>query len=607
MGLRLKLTWSILCAGMIPLILLSWMAFGGAASAGEQARRSLVVAAQMVNDKIDRNLFERYGDAQAFASNPAARDKSQWYKVGAAQNAIVKAANRYAALYGLYPLMIVVDSAGKPIAVNDQDALEKPINTAAYYGRDFSREPWFQQARDGRFLRAARSVLTGTAVQDVAEREGRRVIVYSAPFADADGKTAGVWANFADFAVVEEIMQATYEELKSRGYSSAQVSLSRRDGELVASYPPKRTVVNGGADATGVAHSQGALGYAGLGWKVVVRVEEEQLLSFVESLKEGILALIAVSSVILLGVVWKVNRSITVPLHQSREELLQAIDELRTGSEDLAQVSETLTRSAEEQGSSVARTATGITEIHGIVDRGKSISAEVHRSMQTFEELLAASRRRLDQAGRSMEQVVDSAKHLEKVLRAIEEISFQANLLALNAAVEAARAGDAGSGFAVVAEAFRGLAKKAGASAKESHAHVESQRTHTAETHGALGDVRADFATFSTRIEALIRMSDEAAKAIAQENCSVHEIDGALATIQQAATRTGEGAKSNQASSEGIRRQAERTAQVVERLGLLLDGGSATRAAASLVRGSRGPCARAPAACGSEHWHGRKR
>ncbi|MFI7856922.1 MULTISPECIES: methyl-accepting chemotaxis protein [Pseudomonas] len=108
-------------------------------------------------------------------------------------------------------------------------------------------------------------------------------------------------------------------------------------------------------------------------------------------------------------------------------------------------------------------------------------------------QLIASTRQSIDQLAIGMDQAMDEARALEQrseqigtVLEVIRAIAEQTNLLALNAAIEAARAGEAGRGFAVVADEVRSLAQRTQVSVEEIRQVIEGLQQGTQDVVGAM-------------------------------------------------------------------------------------------------------------------------
>ena len=125
-----------------------------------------------IADKIDRNLFERYGDVQAFGLNEAVQSVSEWYNPSE-YNTISQIMDKYVKAYGIYRLTILVDTKGDVIAVNKKDAQGNRIDSGFLYKKNFSRAPWFQALEAGRFTTKqpftapGNDGSTGTFIEDV--------------------------------------------------------------------------------------------------------------------------------------------------------------------------------------------------------------------------------------------------------------------------------------------------------------------------------------------------------------------------------------------------------------------------------------------------------
>jgi hypothetical protein len=97
LSLTKKLALAIVVTGLIPAVIIGFLAnhmAGDISNSYEDVARN-------IGEKIDRNLFERYSDVQAFGVNDAVNNTNSWYQVGSEKNRIAGAANNYAKRYGI--------------------------------------------------------------------------------------------------------------------------------------------------------------------------------------------------------------------------------------------------------------------------------------------------------------------------------------------------------------------------------------------------------------------------------------------------------------------------------------------------------------------------
>lgn len=204
LSIRYKLMILLVIIGTLPTFAISYVF-----SVNEKVLRTkdaaqLTETARSLGEVIDRNLFERYGDVQAFGFNTAAYDAKNW-RNPSDENPLVSAMNNYTRAYGMYPLMMLLDTNGNVLATNSVAIDGKPIAVRFLYEMSFKEESWFQRALQGKF-NEGRNGFTGTAVGDPIQNPLLKKIygsdgysiTFSAQVKNTYGELIGVWVNFFD-------------------------------------------------------------------------------------------------------------------------------------------------------------------------------------------------------------------------------------------------------------------------------------------------------------------------------------------------------------------------------------------------------------------------
>jgi methyl-accepting chemotaxis protein len=354
-NLSTRLVLSMAAGGLIPLLAIVAFSIHQTNTISKLASAEMKTLTDSCMNLIERNLFERYGDVQAFATN-SVLEAPDWNEPEA-EKRITKAIDNYVRLYGIYSLSMVLDASGRVVSVNTINGKNEPIDTSALLGKNFSKAEWFVNAKEGRFTNS--DSLTGTVVsdvskdQDVAAIYGPEMLVigYTAPITGPNGEFRGVWRNLADFSLVEDIIKETYANLEAIGLTTGEFVLSGKTGLALAVYEPalsgsrnfkhsesgvlSRQVDQDGAESikraikgesgtireicpdknvwqvSAYTKSAGALGYPGLGWALSISVSEQELL---KNVTEITYSLAAAAVIILLAAAFFIGRSISRPV-----------------------------------------------------------------------------------------------------------------------------------------------------------------------------------------------------------------------------------------------------------------------------------------------------
>ena len=248
----------------------------------------------------------------------------------------------------------------------------------------------------------------------------------------------------------------------------------------------------------------------------------------------------------------------------------QAVSGQRTQIEQVATAMNQMSSTAQEVARSAAAAVSSAHSVNAETVSGRGL-------VQSQQGSIARLATEIDQSVRVINQLATDSQSISSVLEVIKSIAEQTNLLALNAAIEAARAGEQGRGFAVVADEVRTLARRTQHSTEEIEQMISRLHSGVAAAVKAMGSshemasgtveqsekVQQALENILGAVGMIVDQNQQIAAAVEQQTAVAHDIDQNIVAINRAGEHAAEGAHQTEAASRQLSLQVIELKQLI--------------------------------------------
>jgi len=431
-----------------------------------------------LNKAIAAQFFERYGDVQAFAQNEVflGSDKKQMTEI----------LNSYVNLYQIYNLILFIDIEGRIIASNGIAPDKSKINISPLQKVNFKNESWFINSINQKYTKDLKKGFDGTVIVPLIKdelinevyKQDVNATLFAAPVKDHNGRIIGVLCNRTHSKWFENEITILKDQLLATNWKLARIKVVNSEAQLASTIIGSQEDLENNKNLhISAVKLQDNKFIDELGWSSVIEVPKEAIYNDVLTSEKRFYFTLFFILLISITLSYFLAKKINHDLSAISDKIAQMADYTAQLTHEFSRSSQDLSKNSVSQVTSIQQSVAALSQMTSMIAQTSEKVKYSNDLSQTVESKALSGQHIMEKVIHSMDEIRSTNLELQEINKTMNQISlktelindivFKTQLLSFNASIEAARAGQNGRGFSVVADEVAHLAELSGKASKE--------------------------------------------------------------------------------------------------------------------------------------------